>query len=512
MSLLFGSLDSKDAGEIASKLDAMSVPYELHGDGTQILVPSDQVLRLRMALAQDGLPGTSSVGYEIFDKSESFGTTSLVQNINMVRALEGELSRTISSLNTVAGARVHLVLPRRELFSRTEVVPTASIALKMRGSNRLSHQQVSAIQNLVSAAVPGLAADHIAIIDDKGNLLARSDGQGGQGGAMGGAADDYRIAFEERVNRSVQELLERIVGPGKARVEVNADIDLDRITTNAETYDPDGQVVRSTQTVEEKSESADKDNNQSVSVANNLPEAQQTGTAATTTKNSTGRTEETVNYEISKTLRTHIREGGSIKKISVAVLLDGTYAAAGDAAPTYTPRSDEELTKLTNLVKGAIGFDETRGDSVQLVNLQFAPVEVPGPIESAGFSMANLDLMKVLEIVVIGFVAILIILLVLRPLVSQLLNGHAAAVAQSGQPLAVTGPNPVAALPAPGAAQSANSAALQAPEEEDESEQLIDMAKVEGRVRRATIRKINEIVDKHPDEALNIVRGWLYAE
>jgi flagellar M-ring protein FliF len=515
MSLLFGGLASKDAGEIVAKLDAMRVPYELTGDGTQILVPVDQVLRLRMALAEEGLPVGGTVGYEIFDRGESFGTTSLVQNVNMLRALEGEIGRTIASLSNVAGARVHLVVPRREVFSRNEVTPSASIAIKMKGGAKLGRQQVAAIQNLVAAAVPGLSTGRIAIVDDKGNLLARGDGDQTTG-AVAGNAEDYRITFEERLGLSIEEMLERIVGLGKARAEVSADIDLDRVTTNDEIFNPDGQVIRSTQTIEEQSTSNDADQRASVSVSENLPDATQTPSTAATTTDSSGRTEQIVNYEISKTIRTHIREGGSIKRLSVAVLVDGIYKPGeADAPPTYEPRSDEELAKLTELVKGAVGFNADRGDSVQVVNMAFAPVEVEGPMEDAGFSLPGIDMMKILEIVVIGFVSVLVILFVLKPLVGRLISPGGVGDAAAG-PLAMTGPGAQAALPAPAQAAHASSAnapptrAEQPPEED--LEPLIDLARVEGRVRQATVKTVNEIVEKHPQEALNIVRSWLYAE
>ncbi|MGD9536951.1 MAG: flagellar basal-body MS-ring/collar protein FliF [Alphaproteobacteria bacterium] len=520
MALLYGGLASKDAGEIAAKLDAMRVPYELAGDGSQILVPSEQVLRLRMSLAEGGLPAGGTVGYEIFDKGEAFGTTSLVQNVNMLRALEGELARTIGSLSPVAGARVHLVVPRREVFSRNEVEPSASIALKLRGANRLTRQQVAAIQNLVATAVPGLSTGRIAIIDDKGNLLARGDGDDPLG-AGSAAADDHRVAFEERLARSIESMVEQIVGPGKVRAEVSADIDYDRLTTNDEVYDPNGQVIRSTQTIEEQSESKDAQRIGAVSAAENLPEAQQGGGDSASNSNRTGRTEEIVNYEISKTVRTHIREGGTMRRLSVAVLVDGTYTAGAepDAAPVYQPRSEEELVKLTELIKGAVGFDEERGDSVEVVNMAFAPVGIEGPVEEAGFSMPGVDMMKVLEIIVIGFVSALVIMLVLRPLVNRLLSPAAAHEAPAGT-LAVTGPDGAAmALPAPAAGGPQHVAHMQgAPERqatpriEEPEESLIDLARVEGRVREATVKKVNEIVEKHPEEALNIVRNWLYTE
>ena len=517
MALLFGGLTSKDAGEIVAKLDAQRVPYQLAGDGTQIMVPADQVLRVRMSLAEEGLPVGGSVGYEIFDQGEAFGTTSLVQNVNMLRALEGELSRTIASLGPVAGARVHLVVPKREVFSRSEVEPSASIALKLRGAAKLSRQQIAAIQNLVAAAVPGLTVGRIAIVDDAGNLLARGDG-GGDSGAGGTGAEDNRIAFEERVARSIEEMVERIVGFGKVRAEVSADIDFDRLTTNDEIYNPDGQVIRSTQTIEEQQSSKDSSQAKGVSASENLPGADGANGGSANNSNQKGHTEEVINYEISKTIRTHIREGGTIRRLSVAVLVDGTYkpSATEGEPPTYEPRTDEELGKLTDLVKGAVGFTEERGDKVQVVNMAFAPVEVDGPVEEGGFSMPGVDMMKILEIVVIGFVSVLVILLVLRPLVTRLLSPVAAGDTAAGA-LALSGPEGTAALPAPsgGAAGAAAPRQIERRPEappEEEPEPLIDLARVEGRVRQATVKKVNEIVEKHPEEALNIVRNWLYSE
>lgn len=516
MALLFGGLGSKDASEIVAKLEAQRVPYQLTGDGTQIMVPADQVLRVRMSLAEEGLPVGGSVGYEIFDQGEAFGTTSLVQNVNMLRALEGELSRTIASLAPVAGARVHLVVPKREVFSRSEVEPSASIALKLRGAAKLSRQQVSAIQNLVAAAVPGLVVSRIAIVDDKGNLLARGDG-GDPASAGGTGAEDNRIAFEERVARSIEEMVERIVGFGKVRAEVSADIDFDRLTTNDEIYNPDGQVIRSTQTIEEQQVSKDSSQARGVSASENLPGSEGASGGSANNSNSKGHTEEVINYEISKTIRTHIREGGTIRRLSVAVLIDGTYKPSDqeETPPTYEPRSDEELAKLTELVKGAVGFNEERGDKVQVVNMPFASVDTGEAVEDAGFALPGVDMMKILEIVVIGFVSVLVILLVLRPLVNRLLTPVAAGEAGAPGALALSGPDGAAALPAPAAAGAAAPRQIERRPEappEEEPETLIDLARVEGRVRQATVKKVNEIVEKHPEEALNIVRNWLYSE
>ncbi len=272
LALLYADLDAQDSGQIVSRLEQMEVDYKVGRDGSQIYVPSDQVGRMRVAMAEDGLPTGGSVGYEIFDRSEGLGTTKFVQNVNHLRALEGELARTIRSISRVRKARVHLVLPKRELFTRDRQEPTASIMITTQGAQRLEKRQVLAIQHLVAAAVPGLKPAMISIVDSKGALLARGSDEG-DAAATASTAEDMRISYQARLVRSVEALLERSVGPGNVRVQITAEMDFDRITENSETYDPDGQVVRSTQTIEEKSGSSDAQGLPPVTVAGNLPDA-----------------------------------------------------------------------------------------------------------------------------------------------------------------------------------------------------------------------------------------------
>ncbi len=518
MSLLYSDLDAADSGKIAAKLDAMAIPYELRGNGTQVYVPSDRALRLRMSMAEEGLPSGGSIGYELFDKADALGTTNFVQNVNLLRALEGELARTIRSLDNVEAARVHLVLPRHQLFSREKEDPSASIVLKLRGANRFSPQQVAAVTNLVASAVPGLKTNRISVVDDKGNLLARPN-NGSEEGASSTSAEDMRLSYETHLAQTIETLLERSVGPGKVRAEVTADMDFDRITTNSETYDPDGQVVRSTQTVEEKADSSDKGAApQQVSVAQNLPETKQNAAAAApagaepTSSNKSARTEETVNYEISKTVKNQVRESGIIKRLSVAVMLDGTTVTAPDGTKKYTPRSDAEMQQLEKLVRSAIGFSQERGDVVQLANMPFASVEETGTAEAPLplFGLTKDDYLRIAEIVVLGVVALLVLLLVVRPLVTRLIEslprpqpaGAEMLSDQSGGP-APKLPGPQAGGALPGGQQSTVN---------DELEQMIDLEQVEGRVRASSLKKIGEIIEKHPEETVSIIRTWMFQE
>src|SRR6201996_2449255 len=349
--ILFGGLEPRDAAAVTAKLDGMNVKYDAKEDGT-ILVPSDQVTKLRMALAQDNLPA-AGVGYEIFDKSDAFGTTAFVQNINRLRALEGEWARSIQPIDGVESARVHLVVPERQIFSRDEQSPSASVVVKTRAM--MGRGQVAAIQHLVAAAVASLVPDRVAIVDDRGNLLAGGDEKSGPNAAAAGQ-EQNTTDYEDRLRQRVESIVASVVGAGHVRVQVAADMNYNHTATTSESYDPDSKVIRSTQTVEQNSSDNSGSTQAAVSVANALPNAA-SATPGDSSKSSSGRTEETTNYEISKKVTTSTQDGGDVKHLSVAVVVDGTVTGAGANAP-YKPRTAAEMTQITNLVKSAMGFDQ----------------------------------------------------------------------------------------------------------------------------------------------------------
>ncbi|MBI4183101.1 MAG: flagellar M-ring protein FliF [Proteobacteria bacterium] len=508
MSILFGDLDPSDASQIVAQLEAKKIPYEIKANGSQIFVPADTVLQTRMALAQEGLPGGGSIGYEVFDRRDPLGTTSFVQNINQLRALEGELARTIRSLQQVRAARVHLVLPRREIFTRERQEPTASVVVTTRGGRVLEKEQVRAVQHLVAAAVPRLKPTSVTVIDDKGNLLARSVDQA-DGGLIAATTEELRRGYEARLARTAEELLERTVGFGRVRAEVSVDMDFDRVTTTSEDFNPERQVVRSTQTVEETSTQADRDAAQAVTVANQLPDANLNQQAGTASNSSERRSEETVNFEISKTVRNQIRESGVVRRVSVAVLVDGVYTPPqGGGEPTYQARTQQELEQMATLVRSAIGYNAERGDTVEVINMRFAPVD--DRIGDTGpptlFGLEKQDLVRIVEIVVLSIVALLVILLVVRPLVTRAFEALPGAI-EAGREALARAEEEVAPPPALAAPEAA--ALL---EDEVDEELLIDISRIEGRVKASSVRKISEIVDKHPEEALGIIRAWMYQE
>ncbi len=507
MALLYADLDPQDSGQIVSRLEQMEVNYRLGRDGGQIFVPGDRVARVRVAMAEEGLPTGGSIGYEIFDRSEGLGTTRFVQNINHLRALEGELARTIRSIGRIKNARVHLVLPRRELFTRNRQEPTASIVIAMLGNQRLERQQVLAVQYLVAAAVPSLKPANVSIIDSNGRLLARGVTDDDTG-STASTAEEMRIGFEKRMAGTIEGMLERSVGPANVRAHVSVEMDFDRITENAEIFDPDGQVVRSTQTIEEQSGSLDGQGLPPVTVGGNLPDANLPEGNESANQSNASRNEETVNYEISRTVKTHVRETGVVRRLSVAVLVNGRTVEGADGAKTYEPRTQEELDQLATLVRSTTGFDEERGDKIEIVNMPFVDLgeELAGEPDDGFIGFAQTHLTRVAELLVLGVVAVLVLLLVVRPLVGRIVEDRPDEGATK-----LPGAGARAALAAPAAQEEPedpSSSELMA----EEIEQMIDLNKVEGRVRASSVRKIGEIVDKHPDEAVAIIRSWLYQE
>ena len=511
MELLYGDLEMGDSKAIIEKLSTDKIPYEVRKDGAEIWVPKDRKNELRVRMAEQAIPSMGRVaGYELFDKQDALSSTSFQQNINYVRALEGELSRTIRAIDKVKVARVHLVLPKREAFAREANEPSASVILKMQGGTRLDKGQVSAIQHLIAAAVPKMKANRISIVDDKGTLLAKGNDNDQEVAAQ--AADELKLSTEGRLARTVESMLERSLGPGRVRAEVSVEMDLSRAVTTEETYDPDSRVVRSQVTVNENEENTDGEQS-SVSVTNNLPDPNASNSTGNKSSSKSGKTQETTNYEISKKVKNTVREMGEIRRITAAVLVDGVYDIGADGKKIYRDRTPEETAKLEELVRNAIGFDRSRQDQVKVVSMQFAGGDEQYAAEEPGefiFGMRRDFVEKIASNLGLSIVAILFLLLVLRPLIGRAIESMQGQVGPDGRRLLTADGSGVPQLAGPGAP------AMPAPalggEEEVIADELIDIDKVEGRVKASSIRKIGEIVDKHPEEALSIIRNWLYQE
>jgi flagellar M-ring protein FliF len=453
-------------------------------------------------LSSKGLPTSGSVGYEIFDNAPSLGQTDFVQTLNRQRALEGELARTIRSIRGVSSARVHLVLPKRQLFEEETETPSASIMVAVAGRG-LSAEQVRAIRNLTASAVPNLKPERVTLVDEAGDMLA---GGGDDAGGLDSAASGKRAETEERIRKTVKDLVEGVVGPGKARVQVSADLDLSRVTVQEEKFDPDGQVVRSTQTNAENAKDEKPTLSGAVSAGQNIPGAQDNGNGGASNSTS-GRNEETTNYEISKTTRTEVTEPGTIKKISVAVAVDGATGPSKDGKPgAYTPRTAEEMKRIDELVRSAVGFDQERGDQVSVVNVRFdRGADAEGASASSPFSFDKNDMMRGVELAVMLVVAVLLVFFVVRPMIKPAPPPStaltlASAAAGAGGPGGAGGTAQIAYDP-----QTGQPLALPGP-----LDQHIDIARIEGQVKASSVRKVAEFVEAHPEESVSILRSWLH--
>ncbi|ABA03866.1 flagellar FliF M-ring protein [Nitrobacter winogradskyi Nb-255] len=496
MTTLFTDLSVEDSSGIIKDLERQAIPFELRNDGAVIMVPKDKVTRLRMKLAEAGLPKGGGVGYEIFDKSDALGTTSFVQNINRLRALEGELARTIRAIDRVQDARVHLVLPERPLFTREAPQPSASIVLRVRGG--LEPQQIRAIRHLVASAVNGLKPQRVSIVDETGQLLA----DGSATDADGVSGDERRAAFEKRMRSQVEAIVSSVVGNGRARVQLSADFDYNKITQTSDKFDPEGRVLRSSQTREESSLTAD--NNGQVTVNNELP-GNQPSDNPNTARDQSKKSEETNNYEISRTTKTEVTEAGRVNRISVAVLVDGAYARNDKGQMVYEERSQEQLDRIATLVRSAIGFDQKRGDQVEVVNLKFAepPVVVPLAEPTGWLGMMTLtkdDVMYVFELGVMALLGLVVTFMVIRPLVQRIL------AAEPATPSA----QPAAALPVPAdaSAQPTETGQNLIPGS-NATAQLIDVAQVQGQVHAQSVHRVGELAERNPAETASIIRQWL---
>ncbi len=358
---LFTQLEPTEAGKIVEKLKEKKIPYKLEDNGTTILVDKNKVYDTRISIAAEGLPESGIVGYEIFDKT-NLGMSEFVQKLNYRRALEGELAKTINSLNGVKKARVHIVIPEKALFEKDQKQPTASVTLQLAGENVLSRLDIRGIQNLVASSVEGLAPNNVTVIDHRGRIISESEVDPNSVLGKTQTQHEQQIRVEQYLTNKVQSLLDGVLGPGNSEVRVSAELDFTQIEKTITDYNPDRQVVRSEQT-----------NTQNAKTVDSL----QYPAPNRTVENSSTIT----NYEIPQTIERIVNGVGTIKRITVGALINGTYKVVekdGKKQIEYIPRSEEEIKKLEDIVKNAVGFDPNRNDQISIVNVPF-DTQVPEP-------------------------------------------------------------------------------------------------------------------------------------
>jgi flagellar M-ring protein FliF len=506
MGLLYSDLTLQDAAQVVRELETRNIRYQTRADGQTILVPKDDIPRIRMEMASKGLPAGGGVGYEIFDKGDAFSSTSFVQNINHLRALEGELTRTIRSIGRVQNARVHLVLPERKLFERDREPPRASIVLKLRGD--LDAGQIRAIRHLVASAVEGLKPERVSIVDEGGRLLA----DGAQSDAMAGGVgvDERQNAIERRLKAQIEEIVASVVGSGRSRVQVNAQLEMNRVESRSETFDPESRVARSTQSRTE-SGVTNEPREQGVTVGNELPGAQGQGGGAGP-REATNKNEEITNFEISRTTRTEVLEGGRLRRLSVAVLVDGVYQKPPTGEATYQPRTQEELDRIGALVRTAIGFDRDRGDQVEIVNLRFAEAPATPELKEVGmlqqlFAFTKDDLLRAIELGVISLLTLIVLVTVVRPLLKQVLAPSPDRKSGGSDPGEGGGGGGMQALPGGDAQQQL----LAGPgSDASPSERMVALAQIKGQIKAQSVEKIGNMVQQNPSDSVAVIRSWVH--
>jgi flagellar M-ring protein FliF len=462
--ILFSNLSDEDAGSIVQKIKDQKIPYKV--EGNVIKVPAERLHDLRLQLASQGLPQGGGIGFELFDKTD-LSTTDFVQKLNYRRALQGELSRTIRALPEVEQCRVHLAVPEKSVFVRAAEKPKASVFVKLKAGKRLSKSQVDGIVHLVASSIEGLDPKAVTVVDSKGELLTSvADETVG----MTNSQLERQQMIEKDLEGRIISMLEPVTGKNKVRAKVAVNLNLTRTEKTEEKYDPDGQVPRSEQRNTEKSTTGTTAG--APGVASNIPG--KTPPAASALKGQTDKKNETINYEISKTVSHHIVTPGEVKRLSAAVLVDGSYAAAeGSKEPKYTARTEEEIKQYEEMVKKAIGFTADRGDEIKVVNMPFetVPAEDIPPAKTEIIPIAMEAAKYLLPVIAL----VLFFLFVIKPLMK------------------------VAATPRPSEKQALPALSLAE----------IEREKVKELPGKTPKDMISEWAKDNPKEAASLIKAWL---
>jgi flagellar M-ring protein FliF len=511
-SMLFANLGTQDQAQITQALDAAQIPYRMAPGSSSIEVPAERLNDARLKLAGQGLPEGGG-GFAMMDKDPGFGVSQFMENARYQHALEAELARTISALRPVEGARVHLAVPRQSAFVRDHKGASASVFLQLKQGRRLEQEQIQAIVNLVASSIPDLEANQVTVVDQLGRLLSSPEGH--DQFAMREQQYDMIHRLEDDYAQRIEALLVPLVGPGRVRAQVVAQMDMAVTEEAHEQYKPDSQIVRSEQTSESMTKDASGSQGVPGALTNQPPAAgvaqpppsstpaKPAGTpgatagAAAATSAVAGTTgvgatdsssrQSTKNYEIDRTVAYTRQPAGRLRRMTVAVLIDNLRSVGKDGKSKETPLSKEQLEHVNQLVKDAVGYDEARGDSVNVVNASFtqeaAPAAAEGELESAKFweSPLFLDIAKILG----GLVVLLVLVLsVIRPLVKNLI----APTAQQMQ---------VQVLPRTPAEPNANTPALPS------------AAQQAAVTHEQQVLQARTMVNQDPKRVAQVVRGWV---
>ncbi|MGV6810856.1 MAG: flagellar basal-body MS-ring/collar protein FliF [Brevirhabdus sp.] len=517
---LYRNLSLGAANSVEAALSSAGFKVQVSDDGTSVAVPQEDIVRARMVLAESGVPIDGDPGWELFDQSNGLAMNSFLQKVNRLRAMEGELARSIQTLDGMQSARVHLVLPEREPFSRETPQPRASVVVRPIPGRAISRKQALSIRNLVASAVAELDLSRVTVLSASGEtiLAETTDGDGPA------TAQTAKFSMEDRLSREIQDILTARVGAGNARVRVNVDVTTSREVIVEQAFDPNQQVVRSTENNTESQAGSEGGGN--VGVENNIPAALADGGAGPTSQKS--RSGEVVNYEIGNTRREIIREAGEVEKITVAVLVNGIYNVQ-DSDVEYTERTREELDRLAELIKSAVGYDEKRGDSVSVDSMRFMDysMDVGEPVDLSIGQQISRNIVPILRgllaLVVVGLVMVLGVRPALRQLAEppalpdvadggELLEPGESVAASTALENNATDPAQAPAIESDPASASATDFDIFDPASDTGDGEYIETMGIRGNLLKARVEAIQKLADDRPDDVLRVLRSWMTAE
>jgi len=493
MGFLYTDLDPSAAAAISEKLKAQNVEFQLSADGTSIMAPQDKLAELRMGMAGEKLGG--KIGYEVLDEEQPFGVSASRAKMNETRAVEGELAKSIQTIQNVSAARVHIVMPERAMFAEESRKATAAVTVKTRG--RIPSETVASIRYLVSSSVPELSPDAVSVVDQTGALLARA---GDPSTASAGDADQRQQAVEGKLRDEIESLLEPIVGQGKVRAEVSAQIDRDQSREESNVFDPDKQVISRQVSVETGEQNRETDaGQQTASVGNQLPAAQTAAanTPGTSRQSGSNQTSEDTTYDNSSTKTVTVRTPGKVTRLSVAVMVDG--GEKGLPQP--------QIDRLQRLVENAVGADSERGDSVVVESMKFNTGEAPADATTTFLSSLPMDrIWGLLQLVVIGVVG-LVAIRMLKPKAVPALE-----MAEAAPALPTHSPEMLALAERAADGDTDAMAQLEAMTPDvPQLDQEIALAQVDGRIKLSALKRIGDAISASPPEAASVIRQWMNA-
>lgn len=518
---LYQNLTLSNAGTIESTLVGAGFDVQSSPDGTSVSVPREGLARARMVLAESGVPVDGDMGWELFDQQNGLAMNTFMQKVNRLRALEGELARSVQTLEGVQSARVHLVIPEREPFSREVPTPRASVIVRAAPGRTVSRKQAISIRNLIASSVAELDLNRVTVLSTTGETILAETDDGDSQVTM----QTRKTAIEDRLAREIQDILTARVGAGNARVRVNAELTTTREVIVENSFNPDQQVVRSTENTTESQSGTEGAGN--VGVENNLPAALGGGEDGATSRRSS--TEETVTYEIGNTRREIVKEAGELRRLSVAVLVNGVYTVDGNDV-AYSERETEELTRLSELVKSAVGFDAARGDLVSVDSMRFMDysMEVSEPVTLSPMQQIARNIVPIIRGLLALAIVGLIVVFGVRPLLRQMSEPDEAepaalpadgAEAASGliegaaTPLSPDTPlSPNATLEAVSAGasdfQSGNAPSGGAKAEP----QFVTTTGIKGELLKSKVEGLQSMAEEQPEQVVRVLKSWLLNE